>query len=59
MCPTRTTLDIGPTGIIPGRYSHTWLSSTDCMQAREVDQPLVVEVRVTHHFLAQNMSSLC
>lgn len=41
--PQRTTLDMGPTGIIPGRYSHTCISSTDCMQALEVDQPLTVE----------------
>jgi hypothetical protein len=41
--PQRTTLDMGPTGLIPGRHSHTYVSSTDCMQAREVDQPLTVE----------------
>ena len=41
--PQRTTLDIGPTGIIPSRYSHTVVSSTDCFKATEVDQPLTVE----------------
>ena len=41
--PQQTTLDIGPTGIIPSRYSHTVVSSTDCSQATEVDQPLTVE----------------
>eukprot|EP01052_Picozoa_sp_SAG31_P024566 SAG31_NODE_2098_length_6450_cov_11.236813_2_plen_314_part_00 len=41
--PQRTTLDIGPTGIIPGRYSHTHVSSTDCLRAQEIDQPLTVE----------------
>eukprot|EP01043_Picozoa_sp_COSAG02_P029237 COSAG02_NODE_1811_length_10794_cov_9.516784_2_plen_625_part_00 len=41
--PQRTTLDIGPTGIIPSRYSHTVVSSTDCFQTTEVDQPLTVE----------------
>lgn len=41
--PQQTTLDIGPTGIIPSRYSHTVISSTDCFQATEVDQPLTVE----------------
>lgn len=30
--PQRTTLAIGPTGIIPGRYSHTVVSSTDCSE---------------------------
>lgn len=40
--PQTTTLRLGPTGIVPGRYSHTVLSSTHCMAAREIDQPLTV-----------------
>jgi hypothetical protein len=41
--PQTVTLDLGPTGIVPSRYSHAILSSTHCMAATEVDQPLTVE----------------
>jgi hypothetical protein len=40
--PQETTLDLGPTGIVPSRYSHTVLSSTHCLATQEVDQPLTV-----------------
>jgi hypothetical protein len=40
--PQDTTLELGPTGVVPGRYSHTVLSSTHCLATQEVDQPLTV-----------------
>jgi hypothetical protein len=49
--PQRTTLDNGPTGVLPGRHSHRVISSTDHTQSTEVDQPLTVEagtVVITH-----------
>ena len=41
--PQRTTLELGPTGLLPGRCSHNVVSSIDCMAATGVDQPLTVE----------------
>ena len=40
--PQAVTLEMGPTGLLPGAHIHEFISSTDADRATELEQPLTV-----------------